>query len=86
VWKSKGREETSYGRLFTELVQTGVLAEHDDLRVFAENYAFKSPSAAAAVINGRPANGTIEWKLAGSGKTYKEWEAEKLEQEAVADA
>jgi len=35
---------------------------------------------AAAVVNGRPANGTIEWKLI-SGKTYKEWEQEKLAQE-----
>ena len=46
-----------------------------------ENYAFKSPSAAAAVVNGRPANGTIEWKLQTTGQTYKEWEAEKLNQE-----
>ncbi len=29
------------------------------------------PSAAAAVVNGRPANGTVEWKTA-EGQTYKE--------------
>jgi len=39
------------------------------------------PSAAAAVVNGRPANGTIEWKLQTTGQTYKEWEVEKLNQE-----
>ena len=42
----------------------------------ARNAAFKSPSAAAAVVNGRPANGTIEWKVQGQNKTYKQWEAE----------
>ncbi|MFH7321328.1 DUF4357 domain-containing protein [Desulfurivibrio sp. D14AmB] len=26
------------------------------------------PSAAAAVVNGRPANGTIAWKLQATGK------------------
>ncbi|MFH7321332.1 DUF4357 domain-containing protein [Desulfurivibrio sp. D14AmB] len=46
-----------------------------------KNDAGKSPSAAAAVVNGRPANGTIEWKLQATGQTYKEWEAEKLNQE-----
>lgn len=76
-WKGKGTEDTGYARLFAELVKTGVLAEHSNGRVFTDNYAFKSPIAAAAVVNGRPANGTIEWKM-GSGKTYKQWEAEKL--------
>lgn len=85
AWKGKGSEASTYGKLFVELVNTGVLQEQGGLRVFADNYAFKSPSAAAAVVNGRPANGTIEWKLAGSGKTYKEWEAEKLEQELLGD-
>ncbi|WP_461517784.1 GIY-YIG nuclease family protein [Porticoccus sp.] len=84
-WKGKGTEQTSYGKLFIELVTTGVLIEQGEWRVFTENYAFKSPSAAAAVVNGRPANGTIEWKLT-NGKTYKEWEADKLAQESVANA
>ncbi len=43
-----------------------------------ENYAFKSPSAAAAVVNGRPSNGNAEWRIRASGKTYKDWEEEKL--------
>jgi hypothetical protein len=83
-WKGKGTEETGYARLFAELVKSGVLAEHGNSRMFSDNYAFKSPSAAAAVVNGRPANGTIEWKLI-SGKTYKEWEQEKLAQEVSTD-
>ena len=47
--------------------------------MFAKSYAFRSPSAAAAVVNGRPANGTTEWKVVGTSKTYKEWEAAQLD-------
>lgn len=81
-WKGKGTEHTPYAKLFNELVTTGVLVEQGPGRVFSDNYAFRSPSAAAAVVNGRPANGTTEWKLA-NGKTYKEWEADKLAQEGL---
>ncbi|WP_341937986.1 GIY-YIG nuclease family protein [Marinimicrobium sp. C2-29] len=77
--KWKGAHHT-YANLFDELVDTGVLVEQGQGRAFSDNYAFKSPSAAAAVVNGRPANGTIEWKLV-DGKTYKEWEADQLGQE-----
>lgn len=35
----------------------------------------------AEVFNGRPTNGTIEWKVKGTAKTYKDWEAEKLTRE-----
>jgi hypothetical protein len=56
----------------------GVLQLDGDHCVFTKSYAFKSPSAAAAVVNGRPANGTIEWKVKGSGQTYKDWEAAQL--------
>lgn len=78
AWEGRGSKQTSYANLHSELVNSGVLKEDGHLRVFADNYAFSSPSAAAAVITGRPANGTIEWKVQGSPKTYKEWEAERL--------
>ena len=77
-WAGRGSEHTSYAQLHAELVRMGVLKPDNDHCVFSENYAFKSPSAAAAVVNGRPANGTIEWKVEGTAKTYKEWEAEQL--------
>jgi hypothetical protein len=79
-WRGKGTEETGYARLFIELRKTGVLIEQNGLCLFTEHTAFRSPSAAAAVVNGRPANGTVEWKTP-NGKTYKEWEADKLAQE-----
>jgi hypothetical protein len=78
AWESRRWENTGYGQLYAELVRMGMLVEQGANRVFRENYAFKSPSAAAAVVNGRPANGTIEWKVQGQGKTYKQWEAEQL--------
>lgn len=77
-WSGKGSENTAYGQLYVELVRTGVLQQQNSHRIFSANYAFKSPSAAGAVVNGRPTNGTLEWKLAGTDKTYKQWEAEKL--------
>ena len=77
-WVGQGSEQTTYGRLYAELVKSGILILHGQNRVFAESYAFKSPSAAAAIVTGRPANGTIEWKVKGQSKTYKEWEAEQL--------
>lgn len=56
----------------------GVLVPQGDHAVFSQAYAFKSTSAAAAVVNGRPANGTVEWRVVGSGQTYKAWEAAQL--------
>jgi hypothetical protein len=77
-WAGVGTEESGYAQLHDELKKNGILQVNGDRCVFVKNYAFKSPSAAAAVVNGRPANGTIEWKIKGSSLTYKEWEAAQL--------
>ena len=53
--------------------------------VFTTAYAFSSPSAAAAIVQGRPANGRIEWHLPGSQQTYHAWEAAKLAQQVPDD-
>lgn len=81
-WEGVGSEMTSYGQLHQELRNEGVLQPDGTVCIFAKNYAFKSPSAAAAVVNGRPANGTIEWKTIG-GQTYKDWEAQQLKSTAT---
>lgn len=78
-WEGKGTEDSSYAHLHDELRSTGVLVPDGERCVFAKSYAFRSPSAAAAVVNGRPANGTTEWKVVGTRKTYKEWEAAQLD-------
>jgi len=78
-WESKAAIMHGYGLLHAELKRAGVLREEGDHCVFAKSYAFPSPSAAAAVVNGRPANGTTEWRQEITGQTYKEWEARSLQ-------
>ena len=77
-WEGKGTWDCTYSGLHEELRRTDVLVENGNNCVFAKNYAFRSTSAAAAVVHGRPANGTIEWKVVGTGQTYKAWEAGQL--------
>lgn len=57
--------------LRNKLMESRVLQKQGDLCVFLEDYLFSSPSAAAAQIQGRNANGWIEWKDA-KGKTLDE--------------
>ena len=76
-WEGQGSENKGYAYLHAELKRSGVLKPENGLCVFAQSYAFSAPSAAAAVVNGRPANGTTEWRLE-NGLTYKEWEAAQL--------
>ncbi len=77
-WEGKGTEDSTYALLHAELRKKDVLVQNGTRCVFAKSYAFRSPSAAAAVVNGRPTNGTVEWRVAGSGQTYKAWEAAQL--------
>ena len=72
---SKGFTKSAEGAPFVKrrdtMVADGVLEETPKGLVFAEDYKFKSPSGAAAVVSGGHANGWIEWKNA-AGKTLKE--------------
>lgn len=83
-WAGKGTWDSGYAQMHDELKKTGVLREEAGRCVFDKSYAFRSPSAAAAVVNGRPANGTIEWRIEEDGRTYKDWEAQQLNQEEQA--
>lgn len=80
-----GLNHHNYASLHPELVRAGVLAIDGDHCVFTQNYAFSSPSAAAAVIFGRAASGPQAWRLVGSGITYKDWEAAQLENAVIED-
>ncbi|MBE9552936.1 MAG: GIY-YIG nuclease family protein [Proteobacteria bacterium] len=84
-WVGDRKDKTAYWKLFDELVAQGVLADEGKHRIFTESYAFSSTSAAGAVVNGRSTAGPIAWRVEGSGKTYKEWEAEKLAHEQGAE-
>ena len=52
---------------------------------FSRNHVFLSPSAAAAVIAGRSANGRIEWKVQGTGLSYGAWQNRSVEQLVLDD-
>ncbi|WP_020146741.1 GIY-YIG nuclease family protein [Thioalkalivibrio sp. ALJ15] len=72
-----------YQRLHLQLCEEGVVADGGgDLLRFTRDYAFSSPSAAAAIVVGRAANGRTEWKHEETGQTYGEWQ-EQLVSEAA---
>ncbi|WP_198368521.1 GIY-YIG nuclease family protein [Roseomonas rosulenta] len=74
----EGQANHNYAPLHDELSRAGILAAEGEHCRFTENYAFRSPSAAAAVVLGRQANGPNEWRDEASGMTYREWEAHQL--------
>ena len=57
-----------------ELLNSESIIEEQGKYILSEDILFSSPSAAAAVIMGRSANGLLEWK-SKSGKTLKDIEA-----------
>jgi hypothetical protein len=78
--KDAGYQGTNaYGELKQELITQEVLVSSADGKHydFGRPYAFKSPSAAAAVVLDRNANGRTEWKVVGSKQTYHEWQEDK---------
>ncbi|MFI9537765.1 GIY-YIG nuclease family protein [Nocardia fusca] len=77
-----GTDGHSYRALRDKLEQDGTLVPASDglSMYFARNHAFASPSAAAAVVAGRAANGRTDWVIQGSRTTYGEWEAEGIEE------
>lgn len=67
--------ESGYRMLHQDLVESGVLAPAvGDTREFLRDTFFSSPSAAAAVIWGRAANGRMSWRVHDTGQTFAEWE------------
>ncbi|WP_369900859.1 GIY-YIG nuclease family protein [Bacillus manliponensis] len=46
----------------TKLLNSGVLEQKENVYIFTSDYVFSSPSAAAAAVLGRRANGWTEWK------------------------
>lgn len=64
-------EKHNYFRTREELIKTGIISKSNEHLVFTEDYEFSSPSAAAAIVLGRSADGRSEWKTS-EGKTLKE--------------
>ena len=64
-----------YGDLRDQLIKDGVIDA--ETMMFTKDHRFNSPSAAAAVIIGRNANGRRNWKLP-NGMSLKEWQDRQL--------
>jgi len=76
--------EHAYKALREKLVREGALVPGHDGRAmrFARDQVFASPSAAAAVVVGRTANGRTDWKIQGSAVSFGDWQAQGIEQAA----
>ena len=71
--------DRGYKTLFNQLLEDRILTPTESgLTTFTTDQAFSSPSAAAAVISGRSANGRTQWTVEGSGKTYGNWQDEQV--------
>ena len=55
-------------------VANGVLQQDGDIYVLTQDYEFRSPSSAAAAMEGRTSNGRVEWHDK-DGRTLKEIQA-----------
>jgi hypothetical protein len=82
-----GVREHGYRRLREKLEQDGTLALAEDGKSmrFVRDQVFASPSAAAAAVVGRSANGRLEWQIPGSGISYGKWQTNSVER-AVEEA
>jgi len=82
-WVGSTDAKTHYGKLCTELMASGILSQENGFAIFKQDYAFSSPSAAGAVINGRSTNGRQAWKHAISGQSYEDWEKAQIAAEVT---
>ncbi len=67
--------------LRTALISNGVLKPAGGVYTFVQDYVFPSPSTAAGVVQGRAANGRVDWKTK-NGKTLKELQEEQAREGA----
>lgn len=82
-WVGESYKDSGCAKLYRRLIKQGVLGENkNNHRVFLENYAFNSTSAASDTILGRSSNGPASWKVKGTAKTYRQWENEEMDKSA----
>lgn len=83
--KAALESQTAYRSLRNQLIDEHRLVLDSDgahLR-FAEDIAFKSPSAAAAVVFGGNQNGPSVWRIQGVGTTYKQWKEARIREAEI---
>lgn len=78
----------NYRKLREQLEQNRTLAPtpNGTAMVFARDQVFASPSAAAACVLGRTANGRLEWKIQGTQTSYSEWQESQLDSDTRGQA
>ncbi|MBE0009797.1 MULTISPECIES: GIY-YIG nuclease family protein [unclassified Arthrobacter] len=69
---------TGYRKLYDRLSVDGTFEDEGQVRRFTKPYAFKSPSAAAAVVTGRPTNGRTSWIAPETGMSYAQWQEQSI--------
>ncbi|ALJ36895.1 GIY-YIG nuclease family protein [Azospirillum brasilense] len=69
----------SYRALRDTLKNDGTLKVQGDYLQFTRDRAFRSPSAASAVILDRNDNGRTTWRVKGTSKTYSQWQQERID-------
>ncbi len=67
-----------------DLLEQGIIQDDGHHYTFTQDQVFNSPSTAAGVIQGRSANGRIDWKTK-EGKTLKKLQGATAEQEGDDD-
>jgi len=86
-WYGEGGQSASYQPLHDELVRSGILQMVGTHRVFTKDYAFRSPSAAAAVVFGHSVSGPAAWKLESNPDiSFRDWQARQLDAVTEKDA
>ncbi len=73
-----------FNTLREELLGSELIKGHNGKLTFEADYLFSSPSAAAAVVMGRSANGLIEWKDK-SGRDLKSIETQEIQKANTAN-
>lgn len=79
--------DDGYKSLREKLEQDGTIkvSVSGTVAQFTRNHVFASPSAAAAVVTGRSANGRNEWKIPVSGMSFGSWQNQEIEQDLGGD-
>lgn len=80
-WKQAATVGMGYAKLHEKLKESGILqlVSGASLATLTQDVAFSSPSAAAAVVLGRSANGRLEWKVEGTLTSYATWQKQQIE-------
>lgn len=78
AWVGREKFLPGYQKIHTDLLASGLARTEGSVAVLSQDVAFASPSAAAAVISGRSANGRISWIHTPSGRTFAEWEESQI--------